>query len=115
MTRFWQSAVFLITAVIAMAVGADAYPTFESRAAATAALSDADVAKRLGAVIYFARNGVAGDGPLLVKHLADENPIIREAAEQAVWLAWSRSGDAETDRLLNDGSAEMSAGHHQKA
>jgi tetratricopeptide (TPR) repeat protein len=115
MTRFWQSTVFLIAAVIAMAAGADAYPTFKSRAAATAALGDTDAAKRLGAVIYFARNGVARDGPLLVKHLADDNPIVRKAAEEAVWLAWSRSGDAETDRLLNDGTAEMNAGHHRKA
>ena len=115
MTRCWQSAIFLIAAVIAMAAGAQPYPKFESRAAATAALSAADAGKRLGAVIYFGRNGVAGDGPLLVKRLADEDPIVREAAQQAVWLAWSRSGDAETDRLLNDGTAEMSAGHYPKA
>jgi tetratricopeptide (TPR) repeat protein len=115
MTRFWQSAVFLIAAVITITASAQSYPKFESRAAATAALDDADAAKRLGAVIYFGRNGVADDGPLLVKRLADEDPIVREAAQQAVWLAWSRSGDAETDELLNDGIAEMSAGHHRKA
>jgi tetratricopeptide (TPR) repeat protein len=115
MTRCWQSAVFLIAAVITLAAGAQSYPKFESRAAATAALGDADASKRLGAVIYFGRNGVADDGPLLVKRLADENPIVREAAEQAVWLAWSRSGDAETDRLLNDGTVEMNAGHLEKA
>ncbi len=115
MTRFWQSAIFLIAAVIAMAAGAQTYPKFESRAAAIAAIGAADAGKRLGAVIYFGRNGVADDGPLLVKRLADEDPIVREAAQQAVWLAWSRSGDAETDRLLNDGTAEMSAGHYPKA
>ena len=115
MTRFWQSAIFLIGAVIAMAAGADAYPQFESRAAATAALGAADAGKRLGAVIYFGHNGVAADGPLLVKRLADDDPTVRKAAEQAVWLAWSRSGDGETDRLLNNGTAEMNAGHLQKA
>jgi tetratricopeptide (TPR) repeat protein len=115
MTRFRQSAVFLIAAAIAIAAGAEAYPKFESRAAATAALRDADAGKRLGAVIYFGRNGVADDGPLLVKRLTDEDPLVRKAAEQAVWLAWSRSGNAETDRLLNDGTAEMNAGHLQKA
>jgi tetratricopeptide (TPR) repeat protein len=115
MTRFWQSAIFLIAAVIAMAAGAEGYPTFESRGAATAALGAADVGQRLGAVIYFGHNGVAADGPLLVKRLADEDPTVRKAAEQAVWLAWSRSGDAKTDQLLNEGSVEMNEGHLQKA
>jgi len=115
MIHIWQSAIFLITAMIAMAAGAQSYPQFESRAAATAALGAADASERLGAVIYFGSNGVADDGPLLVKRLADENPIVREAAGQAVWLAWSRSGDAETDQLLSDGTAEMSAGHLKKA
>jgi tetratricopeptide (TPR) repeat protein len=115
MTRFWQSAIFLIAAVIAMAAGAQLVPKFESRAAATAALGATDADKRLGAVIYFGHNGVADDGPLLVKRLADDDPTVRKAAEQAVWLAWSRSGDAETDQLLNEGSAEMNEGHLQKA
>lgn len=115
MTRLWQSAIFPIAVVIAMAAGAEAYPKFESRATAAAALGAADAGKRLGAVIYFGRNGVADDGPLLVKRLADEDPHVRKAAEQAVWAAWSRSGDAETDRMLNDGTAEMNAGHLQKA
>jgi len=115
MARIWQSAIFLIAAVIAMAAGAEGYATFESRAAATAALGAADAGQRLGAVIYFGHNGVAADGPLLVKRLADEDPTVRKAAEQAVWLAWSRSGDAKTDQLLNEGSVEMNEGHLQKA
>jgi tetratricopeptide (TPR) repeat protein len=41
--------------------------------------------------------------------------VVREVAEQAVWLAWSRSGDAETDRLLETGTAEMNGGRHARA
>src|SRR5262245_45943751 len=82
------------------------FPEIESRAAALQALDDRDDARRLAAVVYFGRNGLAADGPLLVKRLSDESVLVRQVAEQAVWLAWSRSGDAEADRLLEAGTAE---------
>ena len=50
-----------------------------------------------------------------MKRLADQNPTVREVAGHAVWLAWSRSGDAETDRLLQSGTAEMGAHRHERA
>jgi len=50
-----------------------------------------------------------------VKRLADQNPRVREVAGHAVWLAWSRSGDAVTDRLLQSGTAEMGADRHERA
>lgn len=115
MIRTWQILVFIFIALLAPAATAQPYPEFTSRAAATAALEDADASKRLGGVVYFGRNGLATDGPLLIKRLADGNPIVRVAAGQAVWLAWSRSGDAETDRMLANGVAEMEAGRHQQA
>lgn len=115
MTRTWQSLVFIFALFLAPTAAAQPYPEFESRAAALAALDDADASIRLGGVVYLGRNGLAADGTLLVKRLSDGNPIVRVAAEQAVWLAWSRSGNAQTDRLLIDGVAEMNAGRHKKA
>ena len=50
-----------------------------------------------------------------MKRLADQNPRVREVAGHAVWLAWSRSGDAVTDRLLQSGTAEMGADRHERA
>jgi tetratricopeptide (TPR) repeat protein len=91
------------------------FPEIETRAAALAALEKSDASLRLAGVVYLGRHGLAADGPLLVKRLSDENPVVREVAEQAVWLAWSRSGDAETDRLLEAGVVEMSAERYPKA
>ena len=87
----------------------------DSRAAALTALDSADARLRLAGVIYLGRHGLATDGPLLAKRLSDKDPVVREVADQAIWLAWSRSGDAETDRLLETGVAEMGAGRHPRA
>lgn len=106
----------LFAAFLALTAAAQPpFPELESRAAALKALEDADARFRLAGVVYFGRNGLAADGPLLVKRLSDENPVVREVAGQAVWLAWSRSGDAETDRLLETGAAEMNAGRYPRA
>ena len=105
-----RAVAILLAASLALAAAAqEPYPALESRAAALTALEDADPRFRLAGVVYFGRNGLAADGPLLVKRLADENPVVRDVAGEAVWLAWSRSGDAEVDRLLESGVAEMDA------
>src|SRR5512145_2185113 len=99
----------LLAAFLALAAAAQPFPELGSRAAALKALEDPDARFRVAGVVYFGRNGLAADGPLLVKRLSDENPVVRDVAGQAVWLAWSRSGDAETDRLLETGVVEMGA------
>jgi tetratricopeptide (TPR) repeat protein len=81
-----------------------------SRAAAVAALDDDDVRYRVAAIDFFDRTGTASDGRLLVKRLADPDPYVRELAQDAVWHVWSRSGNAEADRLLAKGMEEMEAG-----
>jgi tetratricopeptide (TPR) repeat protein len=106
----------LIAASLALAAAAqEPYPALESRAAALRALDDPDPRFRLAGVVYFGRNGLAADGPLLVRRLSDESPVVRDVAGQAVWLAWSRSGDAEADRLLESGVAEMDAKRYVRA
>ncbi|HSC94887.1 MAG TPA: tetratricopeptide repeat protein [Burkholderiales bacterium] len=106
----------LIAASLALAAAAqEPYPALESRAAALRALDDPDPRFRLAGVVYFGRNGLAADGPLLVRRLSDESPAVRDVAGQAVWLAWSRSGDAEVDRLLESGVAEMDAKRYVRA
>jgi len=106
----------LLAALVALNAAAQApFPEIATRPAALKALTDADAAVRLAGVVYFGRNGLAVDGPLIVKRLGDDDPIVREVAGQAVWLAWSRSGDPETDRLLESGVAEMNAGRNARA
>ncbi|MGH8661599.1 MAG: tetratricopeptide repeat protein [Burkholderiales bacterium] len=109
-------AALLLAAFFALAAASqEPFPELESRAAALKALEDPDPRFRLAGVVYFGRNGLAADGPLLVKRLSDENPVVRGIAGQAVWLAWSRSGDEETDRLLESGVAEMNARRYPRA
>jgi tetratricopeptide (TPR) repeat protein len=112
----WRFLMIFIGNLLTTTVAAQApFPDITSRPAALKALENADASVRLAGVVYFGRNGLDTDGPLLVKRLADQSPTVREVAGQAVWLAWSRSGDAETDRLLQSGTAEMGAGRHGRA
>ncbi|MBK8064338.1 MAG: tetratricopeptide repeat protein [Betaproteobacteria bacterium] len=97
---------------------AGAQPAFTEIADRTQALErlvHADPAQRAAAVQYIGRTGLATDGALLVERLADESPLVRELAERATWAVWSRSGDASADRLLAEGTAQMSAGRHREA
>jgi len=110
-----QIAALLVAALPALPVAAQPVPEFASREAAIAALEDADARIRLAGVAYLGRNGLAADGPLLVKRLSDADPVVRDMAEQAVWLAWSRSGNAQNDRLLRSGIGEMTAGRLPRA
>jgi tetratricopeptide (TPR) repeat protein len=57
--------------------------------------------------VWFANRGAPSDAPLLQERLRDESAFVRGYAEQGLWLLWSRSGDAEIDRLMAKGSEEM--------
>ncbi len=108
--------VFFLGAILALpAFAQPSLPEIQTRAAAIAALENTDAHYRAAAVLYIGRTGVANDGPLLVKRLSDENPLVRAVAEQSVWRVWSRSGDAETDRLLAAGVEEMEMGLYADA
>jgi tetratricopeptide (TPR) repeat protein len=77
------------------------------RTEALAALDDRDVeARRLGAAAL-AEHGTMPDVPRLLKALRDPDPLVRAIAERSVWEVWSRSGDAEIDRLLAIGVEQM--------
>jgi len=91
------------------------FPEFTSRTEAVAALENPDARHRAAGVIYIARIGLAPDGPLLVKRLADDNAVVRELAEAGAWQVWSRSGDPGTDQLLAKGSQQMGAGQLEQA
>ena len=41
--------------------------------------------------------------PALVDVLADDDPALMHLVERALWDVWCRSGDLETDRLLQEG------------
>jgi tetratricopeptide (TPR) repeat protein len=108
-------ALLLLACLALPACGQPEFPQVTTRAAALHALESTDARYRAAGVLYVSVNGLAADGPLLVKRLSDENAFVRELAEEGVWHVWSRSGDAETDRLLTSGVEEMGAGHYPQA
>ena len=106
--------ILLLVGLTALA-GAAFPQTPGSRQEALAALASADAATRAGAVVWIARNGAAADAAPLYDRLRDESATVRSYAEQALWLLWSRSGDAALDQLLERGVDEMQAGRHEQA
>ena len=90
-------------------------PEITTRAAALMALEHRDVRYRVAGIGFVGRTGLATDGPLLVKLLSDSDRDVRGLAEEAVWRVWSRSGDAEADRVLAVGVVHMEAGRYAQA
>jgi tetratricopeptide (TPR) repeat protein len=98
------------------ALAAPAFPQeVQNRDAAVAALHDADPQKRLLGVVWIAENGRFADADLLHERLRDEEPVLRQVAEQGLWALWTRSGDPETDRLLESGTDIMQRGAYAEA
>ena len=87
----------------------------QTREQALTALASADAATRAEAVVWIANRGAMADAPLLHERLRDESSFVRGYAEQGLWLLWSRSGDAEIDRLMARGTEAMQGGRHGDA
>jgi tetratricopeptide (TPR) repeat protein len=109
----------LVIVLLAVALTAAAPAAFpqppQTRAEALGALGSPDAATRAEAVVWLANRGGMEDAPLLHERLRDESSFVRGFAEQGLWLLWSRSGDAEIDRLMALGTEAMQAGRHGEA
>jgi len=81
-----------------------------SREQARQQLESSDAEARRRGVAALAEVGIMADAPALLRALRDPDPAVRTLAEEAVWQVWSRSGDAETDRLFAAGVEQMSRG-----
>ena len=84
-----------------------AEPTREEALQALAGAADAEARQR--AVRWLAEKGAMEDIPALVQALRDVDSRVRAFAENAMWQVWSRSGDAEADRLFAVGVEQMQA------
>jgi tetratricopeptide (TPR) repeat protein len=80
-----------------------------SRNEALDGLASRDAAQRAEAVVWIANNGKPADDEFLLQRLTDDSPLVRNFAEQGLWLLWSRSGDEAIDALLAKGVGEMQA------
>jgi tetratricopeptide (TPR) repeat protein len=79
----------------------------KSRQQALTQLASEDTAARLEAIVWLANHGVMADAARLDALLRDDNPLVRDYAEQGLWALWSRSGDAAIDRLMARGVEAM--------
>ncbi|MBI2218704.1 MAG: tetratricopeptide repeat protein [Candidatus Rokubacteria bacterium] len=68
-----------------------------------------DVERRRDAARVLGERGQMADVPRLVDALRDPDDAVRAGAERSLWQIWSRSGDAEVDRLLAIGIEQMQA------
>ena len=87
----------------------------KSRGEALAALKESRMERRAEAVAWLANHGTMADAPLLHERLRDESALVRGYAEQGLWLLWTRSGDAEIDRLMASATEDMRAGNYDQA
>ena len=55
------------------------------------------------------QSGTMGDLLALVRALHETDPAVRAFSETSMWEIWSRSGDAEVDRLFAVGVEQMTA------
>jgi tetratricopeptide (TPR) repeat protein len=92
---------------LVLSTAALAQAGFASRTDALEGLAAPDAMRRAEAVIYLAVEGAPSDEAALRRLLFDDSPQVRELAEQAVWLVWSRSGDESIDVLMAKGTSEM--------
>lgn len=103
------------TAVLAAGLTALAWPAFPappgSRQEALTALASTDAESRASGVRWIAEHGAEADAAPLYDRLRDDSGKVRAYAEQALWLVWSRSGDAGVDRLLERGIEDMNGGN----
>lgn len=86
-------------------------PPYTSRDDALKGLASADLEQRAEALAWIAQHGEPSDSDILRKRLGDDNPYLRNIAEQGLWLLWSHSGDEEVDALLAKGIEQMQAHH----
>ena len=101
-----------LAALLALATSATAGP----REDALKSLDDAtDVPARRQALRTLAATGTMDDVPRIAKALRDPDRAVRIAADAAMWEVWSRSGDAEVDRVFAEGVQQMSEGRWDEA
>jgi tetratricopeptide (TPR) repeat protein len=92
--------------VLAGAAGAGAAAP-RGRADALKALDAGDAETRRQATAELGEHGTMADVPRLARALRDPDRLVRAMAERSLWEVWSRSGDAEVDRLFAIGVEQM--------
>jgi len=85
-----------------------------TREAALERLKSADPVERRRAIVQLAQAGGMDDVPVLLERLRDADEGVREIAERAIWVLWSRSGNPQVDTLFLQGIDQMNTGQFQE-
>jgi tetratricopeptide (TPR) repeat protein len=72
-------------------------------------------AERRHATAVLAQIGDQRAAPALAQALRDDDALVRETAEQALWSVWHRSGKPAVDARLQDGIMTMQRGAFEEA
>ncbi len=100
MTRCWP-ALLALGAILTMPGMPPPLAAGPTREEALTALADGgDVDNRRRGVLALGETGLMTDMPQLAGALRDADRLVRAFAENAMWQVWSRSGDADVDRLF---------------
>ena len=86
-----------------------------TRAQALKAIEQPAAAARRMAVERLADVGTMADANRVAERLSDEDRLVRQLAEAALWRIWSRSGDRAIDALQARGVEQMEAGRFDEA
>jgi tetratricopeptide (TPR) repeat protein len=105
MSRLLAALALAVTALVAMGSAQTRAPL--TREQALANIGKPDVETRREAAAWLGEVGTMADAPVLIAALSDTDEVVRALAEHSVWQVWSRSGDAETDHLLQIGIEQM--------
>lgn len=105
MRRTVAALLLAFTALVAVA-GAQSRSSL-TREQALTDIRKTDVESRRQAAASLGDVGTMADAPVLLSALSDADEVVRALAEHSVWEVWSRSGDAETDHLLQVGIEQM--------
>lgn len=80
-----------------------------TREQALIAIENAESGTRLEGVVRLVEIGGMADSDRLLVKLTDDDPQVRTIATAALWQIWSRSGDADVDKLFARGMEQMKA------
>ncbi|MFN0162363.1 MAG: tetratricopeptide repeat protein [Burkholderiales bacterium] len=86
-----------------------------SREAALRRIEAAGPPQRVEALAALSRRGRMEDTEIMTRRLQDVDQGVREAAESALWILWSRSGDAAIDALFKRGMEQMNPSQAEEA
>ena len=79
------------------------------------ALGHAEPQRRIHGMYQVGKLGTAKDADAVYALLDDAEPTVRQAALATVWQLWGKSGDANIDKLYQEGLDRMQGGDMPKA